>query len=69
MQYRLRTLLIVLALGPPVLAACCGTWNYSPLFWLAIIAAVYVLLFSAAVYVSVLCTLLFLARHDDSSVE
>jgi hypothetical protein len=29
MRYRLRTLLIVLALGPPVLA---GVWTYVPVF-------------------------------------
>ena len=31
MQYRLRTLLIVLALGPPVLAVCFWMWTE----WLA----------------------------------
>ena len=30
MRYRLRTLLIVLALGPPLLAGCTGPINYQP---------------------------------------
>jgi hypothetical protein len=69
MRFHLRTLLIVLAIGPPMLAACCGTWNDSPLFWLAIVAAVYVSIISAEVYASVFCALLYLARRDDSQVD
>jgi hypothetical protein len=69
LRYKLRTLLIVLAIGPALLAGCYAAWNDPRLFWPVMVAAGYVAVFCAVVWLSIFCMLLYLARHDDSSVK
>jgi hypothetical protein len=68
MRYRLRTLLIVLALGPPLLAGGYLVHN-SMLFWIVVAAVVWVLILVAMVWAFVFLCLWCLAKYSPISRE
>ena len=62
MRYRLRTLLIVLAVLPPVLAGGYFQWNESTEVFVLIVVV-------ATCWILIPLFLLWLARHADSSTR